>query len=66
MAEKKLRERKDIEQKYKWDIEDMFPDESVIDGILEETEKEAAAFVSFRGKETGSGRGLRKSSYTPE
>lgn len=60
MAEKKLRERKDIEQKYKWDIEDMFPDESVIDGILEETEKEAAAFVSFRGKVTESADTLLK------
>lgn len=46
MNDKGLKKRNQVDPKYKWNIEDMFPDESVIDqqiqAVLELTEKQAA------------------------
>lgn len=58
MADKQVKERKEIPDKYKWNIQAMFPDESVIDSVLEEVSKDAEAFTSFRGHLTESGKTL--------
>ena len=50
MESSRIRERSETESKYKWDIEDMFPDESVIDEILSDVEEKASDFTSFKGK----------------
>ena len=41
MDSKNLKTRDQIDNKYKWNIEAMIPDESIIDGALEDIEKQA-------------------------
>ena len=43
MNTKELKTRDQIDSKYKWNIEAMIPDESVISGELETIKKEAKA-----------------------
>ena len=44
MSTKELKTRDQIDQKYKWNIEAMIPDESIIPGKLETIKKDAAAY----------------------
>lgn len=46
---KKLRERNEIENKFKWNIEAMYPDEAKWDTDIAECIKDAEAFHSFSG-----------------
>ena len=55
MNTKELKTRDQIDSKYKWNIEAMIPDESVISGELETIEKEAEAYgEDFAGRLTES------------
>ena len=55
MNTKELKTRDQIDSKYKWNIEAMIPDESVISGELETIKKEAEAYgEDFAGRLTGS------------
>lgn len=55
MNTKKLKTRDQIDSKYKWNIEAMIPDESVISGELETIKKEAEAYgEDFAGRLTES------------
>lgn len=55
MNTKKLKTRDQIDSKYKWNIEAMIPDESVISGELEAIKKEAEAYgEDFTGRLTES------------
>ena len=49
MGDKNLKQRKDIEQKYKWDIEAMYPDEANWEKDLDECLQQAERFTSFQG-----------------
>ena len=51
---KKLKNRKDIEKKYKWDIESMYPDESYWGKDIDSALKKAEDLQSFRGRLTES------------
>lgn len=56
MSSKTLKTRNEIEKKYKWNIEAMIPDESVIDGELQEIKDRAAEYSEkYSGKLTESG-----------
>ncbi|MBQ2747724.1 MAG: oligoendopeptidase F [Firmicutes bacterium] len=46
---KKLRERSEIDKKYKWNIEAMYPDESKWDTDISECTEAAAKFAEFAG-----------------
>lgn len=45
MSSKNLKTRDQIDSKYKWDIEAMIPDESLIDGDLQRLKEDAEAFA---------------------
>ena len=49
MGDKNLKQRKDIEQKYKWDIEAMYPDEAQFEEDLDECLQQAEQFTAFQG-----------------
>lgn len=49
MGDKNLKKRKDIEQKYKWDIEAMYPDEAQFEEDLDECLQQAEQFTAFQG-----------------
>ncbi len=54
MDSKNLKTRDQIDSRYKWNIEAMMPDESVIDGKLANIEKRAKEYAeSYSGKLTG-------------
>ena len=60
MNTKELKTRDQIDSKYKWNIEAMIPDESVISGELETIKKEAEAYgEDFAGRLTESADTLR-------
>ena len=66
MNTKELKTRDQIDSKYKWNIEAMIPDESVISGELETIKKEAEAYgEDFAGRLTY-GADLKKSMSMPE
>lgn len=54
MSSKTLKKRDQIDQKYKWNIEDMYADETQIDKDLEEVIAQTEKFSSFAGKLTES------------
>ncbi len=54
MSDKLCKQRSEIEQKFKWDIEAMYPDESLWEKDIEECVKEASEFTRFMGKVTES------------
>ena len=55
MSTKELKTRDQIDQKYKWNIEAMIPDESIIPGKLETIKKDAIAYgEDFAGRLTES------------
>lgn len=58
MQDKNIKERENTPDKYKWNIEKMFPDESVIDTVLDESVKEAEKFKDLRGTITESAESL--------
>ena len=49
MDSKNLKTRDQIDNKYKWNIEAMIPDESIIDGALEDIEKQAGEYAKTYG-----------------
>ncbi|MFQ7102749.1 MAG: oligoendopeptidase F, partial [Anaerovoracaceae bacterium] len=49
MDSKNLKTRDQIDNKYKWNIETMIPDESIIDGALEDIEKQAGKYAKAYG-----------------
>lgn len=58
MSDKNLKQRNDIPKEYKWDIEDMYPDESQWDKDVADAVKEAEAFAKYQGKLTESAKTL--------
>lgn len=54
MSEKNLKQRDQIPQEYKWNIEDMYPDESLWEKDVDECIKRAENFKDFSGKLTES------------
>ncbi len=58
MGDKNLKQRKEIEKKYKWDIEAMYPEESKWEKDLQECLNQAEAFTAFQGHLTESARTL--------
>lgn len=54
MADKKLRQRDEIAKEYRWNIEDMYPDENLWNEDVESSVREAEAFAKYRGKLTES------------
>ena len=58
MADKNLKNREQIDKKYKWDIEAMYPDEAIWEKDVQECLKEAKAFERFDGKLTESAKTL--------
>lgn len=56
MSSKDLKTREHTEQKYKWNIEAMIPDESVIDEVLKDIKEKAELYTSkYMGRLTESG-----------
>ncbi len=51
---KELKKREDIDKKYKWDIEAMYPDEADWEKDLKECNEMAESFKRFQGKLTES------------
>lgn len=49
MTDINVKERNRISDEYKWNIEDMFPDESVINKILEEILSDAKKYTAYQG-----------------
>lgn len=58
MSDKKLKQRDEIAKEYKWNIEDMYPDESAWDKDLEECLKAAEDFAKYNGRLTESAQTL--------
>ena len=58
MGDKNLKQRKDIEQKYKWDIEAMYPEETKWEKDLEDCRQKAEEFAAYQGRLTESARTL--------
>lgn len=59
MSSKDLKKRDQIDSKYKWNIEAMIPDESVIDDHLKQISEDAASYTEkFAGNLTSSGETL--------
>lgn len=59
MSSKDLKKRDQIDSKYKWNIEAMIPDESVIDDHLKQISEDAAGYTEkFAGNLTSSGETL--------
>lgn len=54
MSDKNLKQRDQIPQEYKWNIEDMYPDESLWEKDVDECIKRAEKFKDFSGKLTES------------
>lgn len=55
MSSKELKTREQIDKKYKWNIEAMIPDESIIDKTLEDVKAQASAYAEeFSGHLTES------------
>ena len=54
MSDKSLKQRDQIEKKYKWDIEAMYPDESKWQNDLDDSVKAAEDFTKFSGHFTES------------
>ncbi len=54
MSDKSLKQRDQIEKKYKWDIEAMYPDESKWQNDLDDSVKAAQDFAKFSGHLTES------------
>lgn len=55
MSSKELKTREQIDKKYKWNIEAMIPDESIIDKTLEDVKAQASAYAKeFSGHLTES------------
>lgn len=54
MSDKALKTRDQIDPKYKWNIEDMFPDEAAIDADIEEVLAQTKAYGRFAGHLTES------------
>ncbi len=54
MSDKKLKQRNEIPNKYKWNIEAMYPDESLWDKDIEECLERARKFSSYQGRLTES------------
>ncbi len=54
MSDKNLKQRNEIPKEYKWNIEDMYPDESLWDKDVKECVERAEKFVQFQGKLTQS------------
>ena len=54
MGDKALKSREQIDKKYKWNIEDMFPDEARIDRDLEDVLAETEEYKKFMGHLTES------------
>ena len=54
MSDKSLKQRDQIEKKYKWDIEAMYPDESKWQNDLDDSVKAAEDFAKFSGHLTES------------
>lgn len=53
-----MAERNNIEQKYKWDIEAMFPDEALWDQAVAQSLEKAESFTKLSGHLTDSCRYL--------
>ena len=49
MSDKSLKTRDQIDQRYKWNIEDMFPDETAIDATIEEVLAQTKDYGRFAG-----------------
>lgn len=58
MSDKNLKQRNDIPKEYKWDIEDMYPDESQWDKDVADAVKDAEEFAKYQGKLTESAKTL--------
>ena len=54
MSDKTLKQRDQIAKEYKWNIEAMYPDESLWENDIEECVKAAEAFTGFSGRLTES------------
>ncbi|MBQ9960820.1 MAG: oligoendopeptidase F [Firmicutes bacterium] len=54
MSDKNLRQRNDIPNEYKWNIEDMYPDESQWDTDVADSVKQAEEFAKYQGRLTES------------
>lgn len=54
MSDKNIKQRCDIPDEYKWDIEDMYPDETAWDQDVSESIAQAEAFAKYQGKLTES------------
>ena len=54
----KLKNDKDLTKEYKWDIEDMYPDESQWDKDVADAVKDAEEFAKYQGKLTESAKTL--------
>ena len=54
MSDKKLKQRNEIPNEYKWNIQAMYPDESQWDKDVAESVEKAEAFAKFKGKLTES------------
>lgn len=50
MSDKNLKQRNQIPEKYKWNIEDMYPDESMWEKDVDQCIKRARDFAGFSGK----------------
>lgn len=58
MGDKYLKQRKEIAEKYKWDIEAMYPDESQWEKDLEDCLQQTARFSAYQGHLTESAKTL--------
>ena len=54
MSDKLCKQRSEIDRKFKWDIEAMYPDESLWEKNIEECVQKASEFTRFMGKVTES------------
>lgn len=54
MSDKNLKQRNEIPKEYKWNIEDMYPDESLWDKDVKECVERAEKFAEFQGQLTQS------------
>ena len=54
MSDNKTKKRNEIDEKFKWNIEKMYPDESKWEKDLDACEKEAAQYIDFGGRLTES------------
>ena len=52
MSDKNLKQREQIASEYKWNIEDMYPDEALWDKDLAECLEKAEEFTKYQGRLT--------------